>query len=227
MITAAVLDAMLAAGCTADQIVAAVKASLADAVTERDKRDDRKREAAKARQQRRRDKLKAVTVTRDITPAPARVEDKSQTTEIEPQLFVEEKRTSSPAKRDAAEFRSAFPDLDPERLEALIKHRKGKRAQNTAHAARLFRADVEACGLTLAAGVDMVISRNWITIKPEWLNRPARGSPAAPQGETVLQRRQRELAERITNEHGIGRERNVDPPAAGGLPAIQTDRRIR
>ena len=179
MITAAVLDAMLASGCTADQIVAAVKASLSDHAATRDERDDRRRELAKARQQRRRDKLKAAPVTRDVTPAPrARVEDKPLTTVQEPQLLFEEKKAEKPSGRDAAEFRAAFPDLDPERLEALIKLRKAKRAPLSAYAAKLFRADLEKCGLSITAGADLVISRNWLTVKPEWLQgRQQQGPP--------------------------------------------------
>src|SRR5690606_8456884 len=74
MIDPAVLDAMLAAGCTADQIVAAVKA---DAQAERE-REEARREAKRAgnaerqRRHRERNALSRVTgVTNSDTPSPA------------------------------------------------------------------------------------------------------------------------------------------------------------
>lgn len=104
-----------------------------------------------------------------------RVEDITLPTEIEPQ---KKKQTNAPT-RDVCEFRDELSELDTERLDAIIKHRKAKRGQITGHAARLFRADASACGISLAVAVDTCISRNWITVKPDWLEprQQARGSP--------------------------------------------------
>lgn len=184
MITAAVLDAMLAAGCTADQIVAAVKASLSDHAATRDERDDRRRELAKARQQRRRDKLKAAPVTRDVTPrAPAHVEDKSQPTVIEPRLFVEEDRAP---KRDVP--REASPRhvlesvLDVKHAAAVIDHRQRLRKPLTAHAADLLARKLALCRDPNAAA-DLMIEKGWQSIEPEWMeNRNGNGSRNAPRG---------------------------------------------
>lgn len=85
---------------------------------------------------------------------------------------------------DLADFRAECADLDAERLDAVVKHRRAKGGQITGHAARLFRRDAEACGLSLAEAVDTCISRNWITVKPEYLrDRQRRSSPStAPPG---------------------------------------------
>lgn len=104
----------------------------------------------------------------NVAKRPARVEDKTSTTDIEPQKR-EEKETR--ARRDIAEFRAEMTGagLDSDRLEALVSHRRSKRAAMTGHAAKLLIRDIEACRLTLPDGVDTVISRNWIAIKPDWL----------------------------------------------------------
>lgn len=81
------------------------------------------------------------------------------------------------ARRDVSEFRSELSDLDTERLDAIIKHRRSKRGQLTGHAARLFRQDAAACSLTLPEAVDACISRNWITVKPEYFATRARAGP--------------------------------------------------
>lgn len=107
----------------------------------------------------------------------ARVEDKTLPTEIEPQ---EEKQTAQSARvRDLAEFRSELtPHVDTDRIEAYIKHRRTKRGQNTGYAARLFLADAAACQLSPADAIDACISRNWITVKPEYNLGKGRGPPS-------------------------------------------------
>ena len=117
-----------------------------------------------------------VNVSSLLVSGDVRVEDNFLTSEIEPQKEQEEKKGAQ--ARDVSDFRSEFPDLDASRLEALIKHRRSKRAQITGHAARLFRGAAAECGLPISQAVDTCIDRNWITIKPDWLNKPqARGSP--------------------------------------------------
>lgn len=102
-----------------------------------------------------------------------RVEDKSQTTEIEPQP---KKNTPN----DVAAFKAALSGVcDADRVEAIIKHRRTKRGQITGHAAKLFIRDAEACGLTVPQAVDTCISRNWITVNADWLKPNQRGSPPA------------------------------------------------
>lgn len=104
-----------------------------------------------------------------------RVEDKTSNSEIEPQ----EQHTHSKRETDIAAFRRECAEggLDSERTEALIKHRRAKRGAITGHAAHLFRNDAKACGMSLIEATDTAISRNWITVKPEYLAGRARAGP--------------------------------------------------
>lgn len=144
---------------------------------------EKRREADRVRQSKKRERDE---LSRDVTlrhsdrlltgAGDVPVEDKLLPKEIEPQKEQEEKKGAQ--ARDVSDFRAEFPDLDTPRLEALIKHRRSKRAQITGHAARLFRSAAAECGLSLSQAVDTCIDRNWITLKPDWLNKPqARGSP--------------------------------------------------
>jgi hypothetical protein len=104
----------------------------------------------------------------------------------------ESKKEQTAQARDLAEFNAELsPRLDADRLKALVKHRRAKRAANTGHAARLFIAAADACGISMPEAVDTCISRNWITVKPEWLEgRSARGSPSKqPTASEILRSR--------------------------------------
>ncbi len=101
-------------------------------------------------------------VTEQLTGAgDARGEVKTSNSDIEP---VGKNKT----RGDAAGFVDALRALlDEERLEALVKHRRSRKAPVTALAARLFLADVEKCGITVTEAADHCISRNWLTVKPD------------------------------------------------------------
>jgi len=97
---------------------------------------------------------------------------------------------------DLQEFRSALsPLVDAERLESYVKHRKAKRGQLTGHAARLFLADAAACSMSPAEAVDACISRNWITVKPEYFAGRSRAPPPLQKPETTRDVGTRLLAE--------------------------------
>lgn len=167
-----ILEPMVAAGVDAQTILATVKAWEAqqtDAL-------ERRRASDRERQERRRHVTsRDVTVTVSSHAGVTRVEDKPLPTEIEPQK-KEQKETRS--TRDVCDFRSELsPHLDAERLDALVKHRRSKRGQITGLAARLFRRDAELCSLSLADATDTCISRNWITVKPEWLGDRRQQAP--------------------------------------------------
>lgn len=117
--------------------------------------------------------------SRNVTDARARVEDNLQT-----DIPTGQKEDKKP-RDDLAAFKAELSDLDADRLEAIIKHRRSRKAQNTAHAARLFRRDAADAGLTLAAAVDTCISRNWITVKAEWLQPRAQRATAPPPERSV------------------------------------------
>lgn len=202
-ISANTLGLLMAAGLEGDELMAIVRSIESD-TTPKAKSSGAERQARfRARQ-----KSQSVTsdVTGDVTKASqvtplVRVDDKPKTTQIDPV-----KKTPS---RDGLDFRQELSDLDADRLEALIKHRKSKKAQMTGHAARLFRRDATACGLSIAEATDTCISRNWITVKAEWLtNNAGRASPPAQSGNAaaiLLQRRQ-------ANQVNPNDERSPDRP---------------
>ena len=171
---------LVAAGLSTDQIAVVMEIMDREAKAFAEANENRKAKARERVARWREKHYSDVTetspkVTERLTGAGARVEDKTSTQKIEPQ---EENKTRG--SRDVSEFRAAFPDLDAERLDALVKLRKVKRGQLTGHAARLFRRDAADCGLGISEAVDTCISRNWITVKPEWLaDRRGVGPPPA------------------------------------------------
>lgn len=116
----------------------------------------------------------------------ARVEDKTSNSDIEPQ---EKNKT----KGDAAGFVDALRAvLDDERLDALVKHRRSRKAPVTALAAKLFIEAAGECRITVAEATDHCISRNWLTVKPDWIAKNApRGSPSnrPPTAQEILKAR--------------------------------------
>lgn len=121
---------------------------------------------------------KQQTLAANSRAGATRVEDKPLPTEIEPQ----ETQTHEKRETDIAAFRRVCVEggLDTERIEALIKHRRAKRGAITGHAAVLFQRDAEACGMSLIEATDTAISRNWITVKPEYFTNRQRAGPAPP-----------------------------------------------
>lgn len=120
----------------------------------------------------------------------ARGEVKNSNSEIKPQ---EKKDTRSGEFRDA--LRAV---LDEERLNALVKHRHSRKAPLTAYAARLFIKAAEDCGISVAEATDHCIERNWLTVKPSWIAKPApRGSPPMRMDDflgTVIEQQERRNA---------------------------------
>lgn len=111
---------------------------------------------------------------------------------------------------DLDEFKAELHDLDAQRLDAIVKHRRSKRGQLTGLSAQLFRRDAGACGLSLADAVDTCISRNWITVKPEFLagrQLPRATAPPKP-AERSVGDALREMAAGTWNSPGT----QDDPP---------------
>lgn len=116
---------------------------------------------------------KRLQTSANVSQRLTRVEDKPLTTDIP----TSKKQTHS---ADVEAFKAAFAGVcDGDRVEAIIKHRRTKRGQITGHAASLFLADARAAGLTPAQAIDTCISRNWITVKADWL-APRQQSTAPP-----------------------------------------------
>ncbi|HYF34539.1 MAG TPA: hypothetical protein VD994_04555 [Prosthecobacter sp.] len=141
----------------------------------------------------------------------APVEDKPLKQQIEP------KKENKTPSGDVAEFMAELsPDLDAVTLDALVKHRRLKRAQVTGHSARLFRRDATACGLSVAEAADTCISRNWITVKAEWLAPNARGSPRP---DPVIEAANRLMAQMDAADANSTSETESDYPAPLRLSA--------
>lgn len=170
---------LVAAGLSSEQIAVVMEMMERDA-TAYAKAEETRKAKIRERVANWRDKQRNVTetlpkVTVRLTGGDAHVEDKTSNLDIEPQK--EEKKQDAQA-RDVSDFKAEFSDLDTDHLNALIKHRRSKRASITGLSARLFREAADNCGLPLSQAVETCIDRNWITIKPDWLNKPqSRGSP--------------------------------------------------
>lgn len=195
-VIAAALKHMLAANMPHEVILAAVEDMERGLQT--DEQAERRRAADRDRQRERRLRISAESADKTDSPhgGVARVEDKLLPKKENKQ---EEQKDATSAKGvDLAAFKAELsPYLDAERLEAIIKHRRSKRGQLTALAARLFIEDAKACNLQLQEAVDACISRNWITVKPEYGLGKGRGPPSskAPSLADVF-----ELTGRMQNE---------------------------
>lgn len=141
---------------------------------------EKRREADRNRQAKKRTQDKPVTlshVTRSPSRSHARVEDSSSNLEISGQ--EETKEAAPKALSDLEAFRAdLLQDVDAERVDAIVKHRRSKKGQLTAYAAKLFRRDAAAVGMSLQQVIDTCISRGWLTVKPEYLAGRSRAPPS-------------------------------------------------
>lgn len=165
MSMAAMIRAMAEAGATPEAIAIAVEA--VEAVQSK----DAERRAKRAEQKRQeRDRRATVARPESDTPSPKKETSPTPPKEKTTPSISEANASSSTPRGDLAEFRAELAaDLSPGLLSELEKHRAKKKAPMTGHAARLFRRDVDACGISLPEAVNTCISRNWITVKPDWI----------------------------------------------------------
>lgn len=173
-----ILDAMLAAGCTAEQIVAAVKAE----AQEQDARAARKREADAARKRRQREKETvghAESRGHSVTGADSAdmVSPKKETSPTPPK----EKTTPSQSEANASSKtpRAALETvLDAERAGQVVEHRQRIRKPLTVKAAELLASQFAKCD-DPNAGADAMVLNGWQGFNPAWVDRAQpRGSPA-------------------------------------------------
>lgn len=200
----ALVEAMVAAGATPDMILVAVRATeAANEQAMEQSRDKTRARVAKWREKNAGNVTDGVvTVTNGLRAGDARVEVKTSNLDIEP---VEKKKT----RGDADGFVNALRALlDEERIDALVKHRRSRKAPVTAYAAKLFIDAAAECGITLSEAADHCISRNWLTVRPDWLaaRPPARGSPPLRMDDflgTVIEQQERKNA---------GPDRKIESP---------------
>jgi hypothetical protein len=170
LIDPAIIDALVASGCTAEQLAAAMKA---DAALEMAKVEAKK---AKGRARFHRWKethsnagKRAQTLAADSN-ALTRVEDKTLTTDIEPQ----EVKNSAPASPSPRQHLETV--LDAERAEAVLQHRKSIKAPLTQRSAKLLAKELGKCADPNAAA-DMMMLRGWRGFEASWLTSPPRAGP--------------------------------------------------
>jgi hypothetical protein len=167
------IEDMITEGATPEMILVAVRA------VERQETDalERRRAADRARQERHRtnpsrDKTLR-NVSHGLSRSRARVEDKTLTTEIEPQ-----EQKPSRTHGDVADFRAGLtPDVPEEILADFVKVRRKKRGALTGYAAKLFREDAAKCGMSVADAAKECVRSSWITVKPEYFAGRARAGP--------------------------------------------------
>jgi hypothetical protein len=170
----AIIDAMVSAGCSAEQLASVVKAVEAEreiAVTEKRKAD--------AERQRRHRLSRDVTVTeresqdQTVTPSP----------QVFPQTPYPNPNPDIPSKRNPKGFPKGSPFdalsavLSPETASAVVEHRQRIRKPLTFRAAELLAGKFQACPDPNAAA-DAMIANGWQGFEPDWLNR-SQGPPRA------------------------------------------------
>lgn len=191
-VTAFIRD-LMSKGFTMEQALIAAESMEATSTPQRTARQERNRRYYEAHKDELASKRRLKASESDVSDGSvlkasdprARVEDNNLPTEIP----GEDKNTTAPKARvsDLADFKAELSQhLDPERVEAIVKHRRSKRGQLTGHAAKLFIRDAADCRMSLPDAVDACISRNWITVKPEYFqgrqSQPRAGSPPTSSG---------------------------------------------
>lgn len=210
MIKPEVLDAMVAAGCTAEQIAAAVKADQAGSSGAARQARYRARKASQSDER----NVTDVTVTAEVSPkketSPTPPKEKTTPSKSEP-------NGSSKTPRQALEC-----VLDAKHAADLIDHRQRIRKPLTTRAAELL-ADQLAQWHDPNEAADAMILNGWQGFKPEYLqNQRARGSPAysKPERTDHFANQARELID------GQDRSRRSDSrhwDDAEGLPILAID----
>lgn len=100
--------------------------------------------------------------------------------------------------------------IDADRADAVLDHRKAKKAPLTLRAAQLLAREFAKCPSPNDAADEMLI-RGWQGFKAEWMNKPHHPRPM-----TNLDRLEMELAERIQN--GTGSQGSLDFADVPRLP---------
>lgn len=185
MIRQEVLDAMLAAGCSAEQIVAAVKADTAaqEAAEEEKRAAKREKTAERVRNYRARNATKRVTqgcntLQKEVPPDPLKKNTKNPPTGVK----KGELRYSEQFER----FRQAYPKRDggqdwPKASEAFERFvRDGVDPEDIIRAAGIYAEDCRRRGKEGSEFVKQAVSFVRGRLWPEWLERSAPQTATAP-----------------------------------------------
>lgn len=158
------LDAMLAAELTAEQIVKLVKASLMEEKSEIAER--RAKDAERKRRQR-------VRESRDVTGRHAQSVDAADVDKLKkeiPPTPPKEKNNNIKNNQSRARIREALTTvLSPQTAEALIDHRKAKKAPLTIVAAERLAAKFAKTRDGPENAALTMIDRGWQGFEPHWI----------------------------------------------------------
>lgn len=186
-----VLDALLAAGATAEMIVAAVKADMAD--------DERRRDAKRAgdaeRQRRSRSNRRPHRVSRDVTVTEC---DPPIDNNHTPPVSSDEETRARPKKSKSA--MPAKPDEVSEQVWQDFTDLRRKKGGLSATALDGIRDEAQAAGWPLERALAECVTRNWQGFKAEWV-RSSTAAPGKPQDggsylDFVVQKQQRQQGTR-------------------------------
>jgi hypothetical protein len=171
----AIIKPLLEAKADPNQIMALVLASAAVAEAGKEKARERWRHWKERQSTNVGKRLQPLANdSKQLTGGDAHVEDKSLTTEIEPQ---DKKQNAS---GDADAFRAALsPDVPYDLVTEFLKVRRKKRGAITGYAAGLFREDAAKCGMSVADAAKECVRSSWITVKPEYFQNRQRAGPAS------------------------------------------------
>jgi uncharacterized protein YdaU (DUF1376 family) len=145
------------------------------------------------------------------------VPKRSQTSAPTPKKDIDTSLRS--VSSEPSQFDELSKVLDPLHAKAVIDHKKGFRGKFTPHAASLLAKEFARCP-DPNAGADAMIANGWQGFKAEWLDRRSNTGGGNQPRETTIERRMRELRERVADEHRSEREGEPDPDALDGLPLL-------
>lgn len=204
-VIATALRHMFKAGVKPEDILAAVEEMEAETAPKRTARQDRNRRYYEKKASEKRLKASEPSYSDESvlnkTPSrePARVDDNLLPEEISGK---EDNKKKAASLSDIQAFRAELSELDAERLDAIVKHRRSKKGQLTALSARLFVKDAAACNMSISEAVDACISRGWLTVKPEYFAGKQRAT-APPKRDTYVDAMNRILEGRANGTENL------------------------
>jgi hypothetical protein len=193
------VQAMVEAGCTAEQIAAVVGAYEGEA--------EKKRAAKRANNAERQRRFRVThrnadnalhDVSARYTPSPDKEKSPTPPKEINP---TPASLRSAPPTPPATPREFLLECLSAESADAVLAHRRAKRSPLTARAAQLLAKGFMSTGDPNAAA-DMMIERGWQGFKPEWFDNERAGNGGKSSGKGNLVDAGRALIERLDNQFG-------------------------
>lgn len=187
-LSAAVIDAMVAAGCTAEQLAAAMKADLSD----QEARKESKRANNAERQRRFKSRRRGEAVDDNAGNAlPCVTErDPSLSPSSFPQTPNQHPHThpdNKPARKGRGETSKLAPPAKPETVKDqtwadFLAHRKAKGAPLSETALAGIKREAEKAGWPLEAALVETMTRGWQAFKAEWVDerKPPSGRGSEP-----------------------------------------------